>query len=183
MSHAFLRSCFKRSFNRLGAPLLALFMSLLAGPLWASVACTPIRWVDGDTFDFRPPHGAKVRVRLMGYDAPERGQPWSRVARDRLQAHTQAGARCECKSKDRYGRSLCHVFTVRGEPLALLMLAEGLGCIDPRFEAQERPADRALARAAQERARRMRLGLWSEPAPLCGFEYRRLRRQAVESRP
>lgn len=156
---------------------------LFSGPLWASVACTPIHWVDGDTFDYRPSHGAKVRVRVMGYDAPERGQPWSRVAQDRLQALTQAGARCECKSRDRYGRSLCHVFTARGEPLAPLMLGEGLGCIDPRYEAQERPADRLAARSAQAQARQKRLGLWSETAPLCGFEYRRLRRQAHESRP
>lgn len=139
--------------------------------------CKPIRYADGDTFNFKR-GGELVRVRLAGYDAPERGQPFSARATEHLRMLTAGGARCDCYKADRYGRSVCTVRTLAGAHVAPLMLAAGFGCIDPRFENEADPMDRAQARAALEDAQARRLGMWSGTNPQCAAEFRREQRNA-----
>ena len=139
--------------------------------------CKPIRYADGDTFNFR--RGTEVvRVRLAGYDAPEVGQPFSRRATDHLRMLTAAGAQCDCYKEDRYGRSVCTVRTLVGANVAPLMLGAGFGCIDPRFENEADPVDRAQSRAALGDAQARKLGMWSGTNPQCAAEYRREKRHA-----
>lgn len=140
--------------------------------------CKPIRYADGDTFKFKRGGGELVRVRLAGYDAPEVGQPFSRRATEHLRMLTAGGARCDCYKADRYGRSVCTVRTLAGANVAPLMLAAGYGCIDPRFENEADPVDRAQARAALEDAQARRVGMWSGVSPQCAAEYRREKRNA-----
>ena len=139
--------------------------------------CKPIRYADGDTFNFKR-GGELVRVRLAGYDAPERGQPFSARATEHLRMLTAGGARCDCYKADRYGRSVCTVRTLAGANVAPLMLAAGYGCIDPRFEEEAKPEDRAQARAALEDAQARRVGMWSGINPQCAAEFRREKRNA-----
>lgn len=139
--------------------------------------CKPIRYADGDTFNFKR-GGELVRVRLAGYDAPERGQPFSARATELLRMLTAGGARCDCYKADRYGRSVCTVRTLAGAHVAPLMLAAGYGCIDPRFENEADPVDRAQARAALEDAQARRVGMWSGVNPQCAAEFRREKRNA-----
>jgi endonuclease YncB( thermonuclease family) len=145
--------------------------------VFASEICKPIRYADGDTFNFK--RGDElVRVRLAGYDAPERGQPFSARATEHLRALTAHGAQCDCYKADRYGRSVCTVRTLQGTNVAPLMLAAGYGCIDPRFENEATPVDRAQARAALEEAQARRLGMWSGANPQCAAEFRRKKRKS-----
>ena len=143
----------------------------------AGELCKPIRYADGDTFNFK--RGSElVRVRLAGYDAPERGQPFSARATEHLRMLTAGGARCDCYKADRYGRSVCTVRTLAGANVAPLMLAAGYGCIDPRFENEAAPVDRDQARAALEDAQARRVGMWSGINPQCAAEFRREQRNA-----
>lgn len=153
---------------------LALFRPSVA---MSAELCLPIRYADGDTFNFLR-HGDTVRVRLAGYDAPERGQPFSQRATETLRQLTQGGAKCRCYKEDRHGRSVCAVQTLAGVNVATLMLGAGLGCIDSRFEDEALPADRAEARRALEDAQARKLGMWSSPNPQCAAEFRRERRNA-----
>jgi endonuclease YncB( thermonuclease family) len=132
--------------------------------------CTPTRWVDGDTFSVSPT-GKGDMVRVAGYDAPERGQPWSKVATAKLKELTQYGADCECRKRDKYGRSVCTV-RVNGETVAVEMLKSGLGCIDPRFEGEAQQNDRKRAREALNAAQRQGVGMWSDENPTCGKQFR-----------
>jgi endonuclease YncB( thermonuclease family) len=143
----------------------------------AGELCKPIRYADGDTFNFKR-GGELVRVRLAGYDAPERGQPFSARATEHLRMLTAGGAQCDCYKADRYGRSVCTVRTLAGANVAPLMLAAGYGCIDPRFEEEAKPEDRAQARAALEDAQARRVGMWSAINPQCAAEFRREKRNA-----
>lgn len=143
----------------------------------AEEICMPIRYADGDTFNFKR-GGELVRVRLAGYDAPERGQPFSARATEYLRKLTAGGARCDCYKADRYGRSVCTVRTLQGTNVAPLMLAAGYGCIDPRFENEATPVDRAQARAALEEAQARRMGMWSGANPQCAAEFRRKKRKS-----
>ena len=148
----------------------ALFRPSMA---FAGEHCKPHHHPDGDTFYFRDASGKEVRVRVAGFDAPERGQPFSQVAKRRMQEMTSRGADCDCYKQDRYGRSVCTVRTQHGENVATVMLAAGLGCIDPRFENEASDGDRAAARAALQQAQDAKRGMWSQPNPVCGYEYRK----------
>lgn len=138
----------------------------------AGQVCRPHHHPDGDTFYFRDA-GKEVRVRVAGFDAPERGQPFSRLATQKMREMTSGGALCDCYKQDRHGRSVCTVRTMAGENVATVMLAAGLGCIDPRFEDEASDGDRAAARAALQQAQQAKRGMWSEPDPVCAYDYRR----------
>jgi endonuclease YncB( thermonuclease family) len=61
-------------------------VSILVG---LALAEPPQTWrvvtvTDGDTVRCVDPQGQEVKVRLVGIDAPERGQPFGTVARDAL---------------------------------------------------------------------------------------------------
>lgn len=126
--------------------------------------------MDGDTFHFQR-GGEVVKVRVAGFDAPERGQPFGRVATAKLKELTEAGADCDCFKTDKYGRSVCRVL-VGGRNVAVAMLQEGLGCIDPRFVSEDSDKDRQANAEALRAAQAARRGMWSDDAPMCGKEYR-----------
>lgn len=154
--------------------LLCLFALLRPGVVYGAELCRPVSYADGDTFSFRQA-GDLVRVRVAGFDAPERGQPFSEAAERKLRELTEGGALCDCYKQDRHGRSVCTVRTRAGQSVAVAMLGAGLGCIDPRFEGEASPPDRQAARDALQRAQVERLGMWSQVNPQCAFDYRRHR--------
>jgi endonuclease YncB( thermonuclease family) len=71
-----------------------------------------VRVADGDTLEVvREPGAQQVRIRIFGIDAPERGQPWSRRARQAL-AERALGkpVRVNAVDIDRYGRTVGEVY-------------------------------------------------------------------------
>jgi len=152
--------------------VFGLFAFLFAN-LAAAVQCVPSHYVDGDTFHFMRA-GELVKVRIAGFDAPERAQEYGTPARQYLEDLTRSGADCDCYKRDRYGRSVCRV-TVAGRNVAAAMLAAGYGCIDPRFEAEDNPATQAALQASLASAQAARRGMWAQAAPMCGKEFRDLK--------
>ena len=153
---------------------VALFFVLFRPSMALSAElCQPHRYADGDTFAYTTQAGDERRVRVAGYDAPERAQPFSKAATQRLRELTQGGASCDCKKVDKYGRSVCTVRTSTGENVATAMLRAGFGCIDPRFEKEAAQQDRDDARAALAEAQAARRGMWAQPPVQCGFDYRK----------
>lgn len=139
--------------------------------------CCPTRIVDGDTFHFRPADADVIKVRIVGFDAPERGQPFGKVATERLKELIGDGATCDCKKTDKYGRSLCLVRGADGRDVATSMLQDGLGCIDPRFVKDESAQDQKAHRQALNQAQTTKIGIWSMPEPECAKEYRDKKRE------
>ncbi|RON44984.1 nuclease [Pseudomonas frederiksbergensis] len=130
---------------------------------------TPVavqRVVDGDTL--RLSDGRSVR--MIGLNTPELGrqgrsdEPFAVAARKRLEALVAAsngrvGLLPGKEAKDRYGRTLAHVFSANGANLEAQMLAEGLG-----FQVAVAPnVDLVSCQQAAERtARQASLGLWRQ---------------------
>lgn len=127
-------------------------------------SATVQRVVDGDTL--RLSDGRNVR--MIGLNTPELGkqgrsdEPFAVAARKRLEALVaesdgRVGLRLGAESKDRYGRTLAHVFSARGENLEAQMLADGLG-----FQVAVAPNVNLVdcQQAAERRARQAGLGLW-----------------------
>ena len=150
-------------------PILIIALVLFAHQA-AAEPCNPVKIVDGDTIHFM--RGTeKIKVRIAGYDAPERGQELGKAATARLKTIIQRGPDCNCTKLDRYGRSVCSV-TVDGVDVSTAMIRAGFGCIDERFTKDTEPKLLAQNRQALEQAQKERRGIWSDSNPVCAKEYR-----------
>ena len=115
---------------------------------------------DGDTITVLA-GGAERRVRLVGIDAPERGQPYGSAARRQLAA--RIGGRDVTvveRGTDSYGRTLGRV-TVAGVDANAGLVRDGYAWVYRRFE-----NDASLI-ALEGEAKAARRGLWrgAEPVP------------------
>jgi len=158
----------------------AFFVSAIwLGPAHAEVFCPAPghittfevqRVVDGDTVRLKDGRS----IRMIGVNAPETGkkgssdEPFAVAARQRLQALVDAsggkiGVVLGRESKDRYGRTLAHLYGANGGNLEAQLLADGLG-----FQVAVAPNVDLVAcqQAAERSARQARLGLWRQSAVL-----------------
>ncbi len=124
------------------------------------------RVVDGDTLRLNDGRN----VRMIGLNTPELGkkgrsdEPFAVAARKRLEALVaasdgQVGLLPGKESKDRYGRTLAHVYGANGANLEAQMLAEGLGflvAVAPNVDLVD------CQQAAEHSARQAGLGLWRQ---------------------
>ncbi|SDT01568.1 nuclease homologue [Halopseudomonas xinjiangensis] len=118
---------------------------------------------DGDTLELTDGR----RVRLIGINAPEIGregkasEPFARAAEQRLQQLTRGKPLYLVpgeEPRDRYGRTLGHLFDAGGTNLEAQLLAEGLGFaigVPPNLDMVQCHA------AAEKAARTTGRGLWS----------------------
>lgn len=115
-----------------------------------------IRVFDGDTFLARTADGAELRVRLSEIDAPEKGEPWSNRARDRLrQLIDQREVSIRLFDIDSYRRLVARVY-VGDTDVNAVLVREGLAAVYRRYardpalyelEAQARRAGRGFWRS------------------------------------
>ena len=125
------------------------------------VKATVIRVVDGDTFEVRIGQGSPVRVRVIGYDAPERDEPFGDTATKFLKALLEGREvllESDVQPVDRYGRRLYHVWLSQ-TLLSELMLLTGLArqmTIPPNV----RHVD--FLTQAQKQGREIGLGVWGK---------------------
>ncbi len=109
---------------------------------------------------------APLNIRLQGIDAPELGQPFGRVARDRLAAMAKGKtATIHATGKDRYGRVLATV-EIEHDDLGRRLVAEGLAWHYTRY------SDDAGLAAAERDARAAGSGLWGGREPVPPWEWR-----------
>lgn len=161
------------------------------GFLLAAVGCTPaaapraslvrpsagamtagvVRVIDGDTLVLRI-RERRVRVRLIGVDAPETwlrhdcfGVEATRALRRLTPPGSAVRALGDAEPRDRYGRRLLYLWTPRGVLVNAALVRAGFA------RAMPVPPDTryaAVLREAEDAARRARVGLW-RPAPAgCG---------------
>ena len=148
--------------------ILLSLLSLAPPPVRAeSFLARVIGVQDGDTLEVLR-DGRPVRVRLHGIDAPERRQPFGTRARQ-LVADLAFGrqVRVERLDTDRYGRLVGRVTLPDGRLLNLELVAAGLAW----WYREYAPRDGTLA-AMEERARRLKRGLWSDPRAVAPWLWR-----------
>ncbi|MCS4248262.1 thermonuclease family protein [Pseudomonas sp. BIGb0164] len=136
-------------------------------PAPANVARVEVqRVVDGDTVRLKDGRS----VRMIGLNTPETAkkgltdEPYAVAARQRLQALVHAsdgqlGMVPGRESKDRYGRTLAHLYGADGENLEAQLLAQGLG-----FQVGVAPNVDLVTcqQLAENSARQARLGVWRQ---------------------
>jgi endonuclease YncB( thermonuclease family) len=138
--------------------------------------------LDGDTIVVLATDRQRVRVRLAGIDAPEKGQPFANRAKAHLSHLVHArDVVVDWHKRDPYGRVVGKV-RVSGVDAALEMVTSGLAWHYARFANEQSPADRKLYAQAQARAREERRGLWRDRDPRPPWSFRHSHGRGVERR-
>ncbi len=125
---------------------------------------TIIRVIDGDTFIFLTSN-LSLTVRMLGIDAPERDQPFSRESSEFLSQYLYRNAVTKINGTDEADRSVGTLF-VNGKDINLLSLRGGFAWHYKRYS-----SDKAYS-AAEDYAKKNRLNLWSLPNPIPPWTWR-----------
>ncbi len=159
-------------------PAIALVATLVIGGCTGAIAASPpitspspdATWtvaevIDGDTIRVAGP-GTQETVRIIGINAPERGECWAdeaTVALTELVHAGQVGMERDISDRDPFGRMLRYVRTPEGEDVGGRLIGDGHAI------ARAYPPDTSRDAAYRERqalARESGLGLWARDA--CG---------------
>lgn len=133
---------------------------------------TVTRVHDGDSLTLQQ-QDRRIVVRLAAVDAPELDQPYGREAMLALRA-CAFGRRVviQVHGPDRHGRTVGTLDSL-GRDCGLAQVRAGLAWHYKAFEREQPVADRGSYAAAEREARRLRIGLWSQPRPTSPWDYRR----------
>ncbi len=125
---------------------------------------TVIRVIDGDTFVFQTKNGS-FTVRMFGTDAPERDQPFSKESVNFMKQYLNKDAITKVNGTDRYHRKVGTLF-VEGQDINLLSIKSGYAWHFKRYSSDQQYA------AAEEYARKNKLGLWQLNNPILPYNWR-----------
>ena len=127
-----------------------------------------IKIVDGDTYDILLVNNTTKRIRMEGIDAPERGMPFYKVAKDYLGSLCFGQVvRIDQKSTDRYGRTIAKTYAADGKELGLLMIEAGYAWHFKKYSSDSQLATAEIA------AKNKRLGLWADASPVAPWDWRK----------
>jgi endonuclease YncB( thermonuclease family) len=155
--------------------LLAIFLVLGTCSAYAGrhdVSGRVVRVMDGDTVEVLDINRNTHRIRLSGIDAPERGQAFGNRAKQALSSlvggkHVMVIA----DKRDRYQRLIGKIIT-EGKDANLALVRDGMAWWFRKYAHEQSPRDRTLYKAAEEQARKKKIGLWRDTNPLPPWEYR-----------
>ena len=155
------------------AVALALFYALTASA--EELTGKVIRVSDGDTITVLGPANQQHKIRLMGIDAPEKGQAFGNKSRDSL-ASIVAGRNVavEWHKRDRYGRLVGQVFA-DSHDVGIVQIERGMAWHYKAYAREQRPEDAQAYAGAEVESRAARRGLWADPRPVPPWEWRRTR--------
>ena len=112
------------------------------------------------------------KIRLTGIDAPERGLAYGTKSKEHLSDSVAGEAVVvEYDKYDRYGRVLGMVL-LDGEDVNLDQIRAGLAWHYKKYQGEQTVADRVAYSDAEFEARRQKLGLWGDTAPMPPWDYR-----------
>jgi endonuclease YncB( thermonuclease family) len=132
---------------------------------------------DGDTLIVLDGAKASLRIRLLGIDAPEGGQPYGKVAKQVLLGRViRQRVTVLTHSRDRYGRLVGKVL-LEGVDVNLELVREGLAWHYKHYAGDQFPGDARLYAQAEDEARQARKGLWNDREPEAPWLWRRTHRR------
>jgi len=125
---------------------------------------TTVSWVtDGDTVNISPEVRGNGKVRLIGVDTPESGEPLygeaAVFARENLEGE-RVTLELDAEEEDDYGRLLAYVYRSDGSMFNEALVRDGYAQV-ATFPPNTRYLDRF--ERAQEEAREAGLGIWGLP--------------------
>ena len=133
---------------------------------------TIIRVIDGDTYVFLTKTGS-FTVRMLGIDAPERDQPFSRESSEFLSKYLNNDAVTKVNGTDKDDNAVGTLY-VNGRDINLLSIRGGFSWHYKRYS-----SDKDYA-AAEEYAQENKLKIWSLPNPIPPWTWRHRRTSYLE---
>lgn len=132
---------------------------------------------DGDTITILDDQKTQHKIRLMGIDAPEKGQPYGDASKKSLSdlAFGQS-VTVDFNKRDRYGRVIGKVIR-NGKDLNVEQVRRGLAWHYKQYQNEQEIDDRSLYAQEEYLAQRDRRGLWADKEPMAPWDYRRAKRQ------
>lgn len=110
---------------------------------------------DGDTFTGLTADKQEIVIRINGIDAPEKGQPYGKVAKQALSDLIFGQqVKVEILSTDRWKRKIAIVYTASGADVAAEMLMQGLAWHFKKYD------DSAYYAKLELQAKGAQVGLW-----------------------
>lgn len=129
--------------------------------------------IDGDTVIVLDSDNISYKVRLSGIDAPERKQAFGTRSRQHLsQLVFDKSVNIEYEKKDKYGRFVGKVLHATKD-VNLAQVAAGMAWHYKHYEKEQSTIDRQEYAAVEEKARKGRIGLWTDSAPVPPWQYRK----------
>ena len=174
-------------------PALLLLLLLANAPGTAATSNYEARVLkieDGDTVTVVSEAGRRLKVRLLGIDAPETGQPFGAASRRVLSERLAGGrVRIEQSGVDAYGRVLGRVLVPPRDCQAcaatvdvnLSQIESGMAWWYRQYARDQRSADRKRYESAEARARLAKTGLWADSTPVPPWDWRHARKPARSS--
>ncbi|MBS1745596.1 MAG: thermonuclease family protein [Bacteroidetes bacterium] len=133
--------------------------------------------VDGDTYDILLNGKKTMRVRMEGIDAPEKGMPFYRKAKNYLASLCFGKiVRVEIHSTDSNGRLIAFTYLDDGRELSHEMIKAGMAW---HFKKYNHDADLEKLEVA---ARKSKTGLWIDPSPMPPWTNRFLHRKGISTK-
>jgi endonuclease YncB( thermonuclease family) len=135
---------------------------------------------DGDTVTAVLSGGQSVDVRLEGIDAPEHGQAFAPASEKHLSELMLGKAvTLDCTALDPYQRLVCKILLPNGEDVDLDQIKAGMAWHYKQYQRLQSATDRAAYGAAEDAARRARLGLWADAQPMQPQDFPRDAKRAL----
>ena len=136
---------------------------------------------DGDTITILDSSNTQYKIRLAGIDAPEKKQPFGNVAKKSLSDMVYGKqVSVDYNKQDRYGRTVGKVI-VDGVDANLEQVKRGLAWFYKKYQNEQPLEDRLDYLHAQEAAEQSKVGLWTEPNPTPPWDFRKSKKQAINS--
>lgn len=121
---------------------------------------------DGDTFYMLDSLNAKIKIRMHGIDAPEKGQDFYQESTQYLYDRiADKMITYDFKGKDQYGRTLLVVY-IDGENINQSMVREG-------YAWQYKYNKEKIYQDLQAEAKAAKRGLWMLPDPIDPWQFRK----------
>ncbi len=133
--------------------------------------------LDGDTYDILFTDKTTERIRMQGIDAPEKGMPYYKVAKNYL-GELCSGQEVKLKitGKDHHDRTLAWSYLPDGTELSHEMLKAGLAWHFTKYNNDKDMAE------LESTAKANKTGLWADPNPMTPWDNRKYHRQGISTK-
>jgi endonuclease YncB( thermonuclease family) len=128
---------------------------------------------DGDTVTILDTSNNKIKIRLMGIDAPERSQAFGARSKKSLSELVfNKQVTIEYFKQDKYGRTIGKILE-NGRDINLEQIKVGMAWHYKRYQKEQSVDDRSFYAEAEELARTKRIGLWLDSNPMPPWDWRK----------
>lgn len=156
--------------------MVALLVAFATAAAGETLTGRVVAIADGDTITVLDSNNQQHKIRLAGIDAPEKKQPFG----DRSKQHLSdlvfnKQVSVEWNKEDRYGRTVGKVM-VNGVDANLEQIKAGMAWWYEKYGREQSERDQYVYSAHEADAKVRHVGIWSDPAPVAPWDWRKRER-------